>query len=513
MKKLKIISLLLVMAMIMTMLTGCGQKPNEAFLEIADEMQSISSGEVSMMLTIKADKSLATNALDEVNEENDLGVESYDMLMDEDGNLNVSFAIIGGFNKDKKEADLDITLFGQKMNAIITEKYTYLDIDGFFNILEQVLGSQVYFVKAFLGDYKYIKLNTSSSDSDEETNTLNITDLPDIDLKKYVTDKSVTKDKATFTATFGPDFVKELTKDMDDFDAVNFDKEFSNSSATVSLSKDSKEKVYSVSVIINLENQVTISLDFKLAESAFSVVLPDEATILDPDNIGNSLGFGSSDNDDDDWDWDDDDYDYTDWDDDWDDDDDWSFTGDDDWDYMLELDYEPIRNSNALLSFVYSETFNDNLEGHLDEYYEKAIAELANHYGCLPSDIKASKYIDQDWGTYSATLEYDAGMLNIAYDIYLTDDHSSLSVSYSFDSLISSTADYIIYDLGSTFGVDMTEDQLANFYDKLNNITTNNSYRNLYSYFEDGSFNFYRWDLMNTGGQYELEYKINLYNF
>lgn len=495
--------------MISCFFTGCKAKPNESLVDLLDEIQKISSGDISLSVNIQADKAIIEDVVNNVDMEDldAVDTEVFNKFLNPKGDLDFSVKVAGGFNKTKEEADIDVIILDKPFNLLVYGQAVYLDIDGAFEIIKDLIGSDAYFVRALLGDYKYIKLST---DSIKDEVNIDVEPAKGIDIKSYINEDNVTKDKNTYIAKLGSAFIKDIIKDTADLEAYGIkDREFKNSFANLSVLKDSND-TYHVNLSLNIENKISLNVQCEMSKSSFSVILPDKKTILDLNNPSEDSIFNSFDNEyDDDQDYEDLDSDWH-----WADDEDSEEYDEDDWEwgdfdedisqYIVEIDYEPKVNRNAALSFVYSQTFEEDMESHLNEYYDRTISTLKNSLGI--NSLESHKYIDDGLDSYFANIEYDYEDVNTEYSILLSTGMSRLSVSYTFDTLRSSTADYIIYNLKSVFGIEMTEEELISLYNNLNDMDTKNDYRNICGYFDEGGFDFYRWD--GWDGEYELEFRL-----
>lgn len=301
MKTNRILSIILIIVMIMSLMTGCGKKvdPVEDAKTIISEMTQVKNGESNIEATINIPKetvdklemdteSLSEYGLDELKEN----------VIDKNGNLKLGINANLKYNENK-QMDLSLGIFDKSINVIIDDKDVYLEIDSLFDTLSDLLGDSISFIKAFIGDeYKYIK--TTSEENEDSSNMLEIkNNIPDIN--EYITAENIKKDEnGGYIITLGKDFIEKCIKEedredlFDELEITNLD----NSSAILNIVKEKDTNKYILNMTISIENKITFNVYADVIAKDVTIEIPPEDVVYNPEDnsLDNDLSFDNDNN-------------------------------------------------------------------------------------------------------------------------------------------------------------------------------------------------------------------------
>lgn len=497
MKNKKILSLVLAATMCLTMLTGCGAKPEEEFITLLDGLSNVTEGTVDATVTINIPKeTLETlsktdeEASEEVMMEFDTD-EALKDLVDENGNLKMAIDIDAKYNKDE-QVDMTIGMFDESINAIVDDKDVYLEIDGLFDILETVIGEEVSLIKMFLGeDVEYIKTTTETEEEKETP------EAPEV--KKYVTKDNVTKEKdGSYIAKLGNAYVEEaLTDELKE----NLDiSSISNSVADMKIYKDKKASDYKVDFVLNIENKISCTVSANVIPGDITIELPADDKVLDTEDESDmSFGFdeeieldpsdievetsegvdfewtvdedtNSTENSDDDYSWEDFD--------------------------SIELDYDFTSASEYAFDFV-TETA-DFKDSAVAERYNTVKSQIETVLGNISPDMiyDTNTSSDKDWNSYSANYDGDFEKFDEEFGLYLSDEYVSFEVSYYFGKdYDEATLNAISERIEETTGLIVPASELNTWIQNLLSQYKEEYWSmSAYAEYDDVSFDIYVWD-------------------
>lgn len=396
----RILALLLTTVMSLSLLTGCGAKPDEAFNTLLNEIKSVKSGTVNAEISLKMSKDFIEEK--ENQETSDIDsefsvdtLEGLDTFLDESGNLNLNATADVLFNENS-QANVSVGLLDEKMNFVIDKDSIYLEIDGLFDILEKIAGDEVGFLKLFLGDYEYIKGDFSSEIEDAST----------IDINSYINKDTVTEENKTYTLNLGNDFIKSLIEKSEDSGIKPED--IKNSNATLSIFKNEKESTYNIVANVNIENNVTAIIKAVLTPGAVTIEIPDASKVLDSNSDSdNSLNLDI----------------------DVEDNENTVISQNEEFeDINIDCDFAVVPGS---LDFVLANAGNEKDDvTKANDTVQKTISEL---FESLGKEYTPTFNEDIDWNSY--TNNYSSKYDNYEEEIetYLTDNYASYKISYSFD--------------------------------------------------------------------------------
>ena len=451
MTKKRFLSFGLALVMCMSLLTGCGAKPEETFVTLLDEMNAISAASIDATMSVKVSKEFMEEAAKKEagteDEEVSMDIDLSEMfeesnlkdLVDENGNMALDIAVKGQFDTSKKHTNVNIGILNEDFDVLVNDKVGYVEIDGIFDVLESAVGPEISILKAFLGDYKYIKVDTSSEDAQSvipETNTG--------DLKAQATKDTVTKENDTYTLALSNDYIKSLfdEKTIESLGGIN------NANGKMSITK-SDAGTYTVGMSMNIDNKVIVGLNMVTTPGEVNITFPAAEEILDTeamnDNMDNMFGEDSFD-------------------------DEGNYEGD------VSID------KNTDWSWDWTEFDVDDLVVGTGKF-EKAFAtykeaDLATGFETGKADMKAAiaevmpgmKFDESSYTSSSSNSIYftnytDKSSHEVSY--YISDGYTSIEMSVSYDMDDKTTIKSFLEDLKEAFGVEISEEQYNTWLDKV----------------------------------------------
>ena len=392
----RILALLLTTVMSLSLLTGCGAKPDETFNTLLNEVKSVKSGTVNAEISLKMSKEFIEENQEISDIDHEFSVDTLEGLeafLDESGNVNLNATTDISYNENS-QANVSVGLLDEKMNFVIDKDSIYLEINGLFDILEKIAGDEVGFLKLFLGDYEYIKGDFSSE----------IEDVSTLDISTYVNKDTVTKDNKTYTLHLGNDFVKSLVEKTEDSEIKPED--IKDSSATLSISKNEKESIYNIVLNVNIENKITATIKAVLTPGTVTIEIPDVSKVLDS-NSEDSLNLGV----------------------DIEDDENTVISQNEAFeDINIDCDFAVVPGS---LDFVLDNAKNEkDAVAKANDTVKKTLSDLFESLGKeYTTDFKE----DTDWNSYTNNYSSKHDNYEEVIETYLTDNYASYKLSYSFD--------------------------------------------------------------------------------
>lgn len=480
MKNKKILSLVLATTMCVSMLTGCGAKPQEEFITLIDEVTSIKEGTIDATATMKVSKALMDKMSEtEETEEAFIELEPTDTikaLIDEAGNLTMTIGVDANYDvKDEhKEVDMTISMLDSSLNTILDGDDVYIETDGLFDILESAVGSEILILKAFLGDKDYIKTTIEES---EETAEIKGHEMPDI--KTYINEDNVTKSKEdVYTANLGSKYVAAaIPAEIKESLGVS---EFNNSNATISIVKDEKTNEYNVNLDINVENEFICNLTTKIVAGTVDLVLPDAENILDTtseESIDMSFGMEEASESFD-----------------------WTLEENTDESEVvleheskdIELTYDFHSTESYALDFILETA--DIQKEEVKTQYDKIVA-------AIPSVLTGtsyvdSEYIDTEYNSYLHTYNSNLENYSEEIEIYLQDDYVSFENTYNLSADYTlETIDSISNRIEEMTGLVVPSSEIHNWINDLKAVYTEDDWSlSAYAYYDDLEFTIYLWE-------------------
>lgn len=486
MKNKKILSLVLAMTMCVSMLTGCGAKPQEEFVALLDEVSTIKEGTIDATATMKLSKAL----MDKMSESEETSEEIIELeptdtikaLTDEAGNLTLTIGVNADYDiKDEhKQVDMDISLLDESMNAILDGDNVYIETDGLFDVLEAAVGEEVLLLKMFLGEKDYIKTVVEET---EETTELKDHEMPDV--KTYINEENVTKSKdGVYTANLGSKYVANaIPAEIKESLGIV---EFNNSTATMSIFKDEKTNVFDVDLNINIENEFICNLDVKLNSGAIELTLPDAENVLDTtseESLDMSFGMEEEINEPSEESFN------------------WTMNENTDNESTelveyeskdIELNYDFQSTASYALDFIL-ETADIQKEA-VKTQYDKIIEKMPSVL--TGTSYHDSEYIDTEYNSYSHTYNADFDDYSEEIEIYLHDDYVSFENTYNFNAEYSlETIDTISKEIEEMTGLVVPANEIHAWINELKSVYTEDDWTlSAYAYYDDLEFTIYLWD-------------------
>lgn len=201
----KILSVILALAMVVTMLTGCGEKDSTYFKELK-KMSQISTGDITMEMNVTYS-----------------GEEDLEILKDENGNQSIKIKYEAVCESDKK-VGMKISLklgkeeYSELTTIVIDEKILYMTVDPLietFNKIEDGMGTEIQTTLAQMGVGSAVSLNIEQLMETMEIEMPEVTD----DNEKAATDflkllfETLEKDFEVLQGKDGDDYTLSINGD------------------------------------------------------------------------------------------------------------------------------------------------------------------------------------------------------------------------------------------------------------------------------------------------------------
>jgi len=498
MKNKKIISLLLVTAMCFSTLVGCGKKepepvPADELKAILTEMSEVKEGAVDLDASITIHK----DALEKLSEKEESEETIFEMepsealenLVDENGNLKFDILVSAKYNEEK-QVDMTLELFEEKMNAIVDDETVYLEIDGLFDILAEIIGDEVALIKMFFGEeYEYIKTTTEPEAESEKEET----EMPAA--KDYITVENTSKNEdGSYLAKLGNKYIQDsLTDEMKEklkVDTVD------NSTADLVLLKDATNNKYISKIFLNFENMIQCDVSVELIPQDITIEFPADEKVLSTDEEGSlSLDFGMDES----MDWDTEDVE---------DSEDVNFewitedtnTDEDEYSWEdfenVEIDYDFTSVPEYAFDFVVESA---DFEGDaVAEKYNTIKSQIDDTLAKISPNMKynTNSSSDKEWNSYSASYEGDFEKFDEEISLYLSDNYVDLELNYYFGKDYDhETLNAVTERIEETTGLIVPSSELDNWIQNLLQQYKEEYWSmSAYAEYDEITFDIYIWD-------------------